>query len=92
MVQYNLLPLKKWHVKLGVFLNSIIPGWSGMHPVQATASVQCMSWSGRDGWDRAMPAWPQARQGMAAGNNFLWKAWYQTTFSSSTPLKLLGLE
>lgn len=49
-----------------------------------------LEWEGWVGY-RAVPAWPQARQGMAAGD-FLWKAWYRTTFISSTPLKLTGLE
>lgn len=77
----------------GVFgrglVNGIIPGPGGVHPMQVTMHV-LLEWEGWVGHG-AMPAWPQAKRGMAAGN-FLWKAQYHTTVSSSTPLKLRGLE
>jgi len=69
----------------GGLINSNTPGWTGGHPMHAV-----LEWEGWVGC-RAMPAWPQARQGTAAGN-FLWKAWYRTTLIPSTPLKLTGLE
>lgn len=68
--------------------NSTAPGSPWLHPCAGHSECAVPVLPAREGWvgHRAMPAWPQVRQVMAAGNFFCGKFGITPHFSVVQPL------
>lgn len=74
--------------------NSTAPGVPWLHPRAGHSQCAVPVLLAQEGWvgHTAMPAWPQARQVMAAGNFSVESLVSHHVFSCSTSLKFTGLE
>lgn len=74
--------------------NSTAPGLPRLHPGAGHSECAAHVLPAWEGWvgHRTMPAWPQARQVMAAGNFSVESLVSHHVFSCSASLKLTGLE
>lgn len=78
----------------GGLKNSLAPGSPWLHPRAGHSKCAVPVLPMWEGWvgHKVMPAWPQARQVMAAGNFSVESLVSHHIFSCSTSLKLTGLE